>query len=1129
MIILPQPIAVPRAPSPLTQGLTLHLRLNDPAGTTLADASAVGNHGTAAGTVRQVYDPAFGAAREFDGTTGQVALPADPFPDPSAFTIAFWAQEPAGTPRTPVFRGLVGKQGDRFRKPGLWWYGANAGLQYDSYDPAGAKFGAVIPSFFQEMGKWVHVAWVKQGTTYRFYRNGVLVHTAPAPATVFTAPGPYWVGRVDSFWNGRLAAVRIYRRALAEAEIWSVMEDDRVVPFRESHPVGFELHGEKHEHALYIEEHPAAPGREVRLTVRNTAGRPVYLVAPAAGAAAGPGNHHFRLRFRRGVLSTGTLRGLKVVGAGWQASLPQDETDGVSVYLLGSGAATLNPGQAVELLLRPLAASPAGGPRTTRVELSTGRVAYEPGAAADEWITESRSQVVNVANQTGRREAPFHAGFAGSNTVLNLGRGVPENDLALRITNTLAPDAADPDRSAVTLAGPADGAPTRIVLSVDQEPAGVSAPWALGRATDLAAMTVEAPAGWTRADTSQGAVREWTFTPGATQLLRAGEFVELRLRGIVSSLPGGVATVRVRWLGLPGYWDGMAGVQVQKSPLHFMRPGSVGVGTNDPAGFHVALPEQGGFGGGNRPGVLISGGAQGNASVELRNNGTGTPYLDFALRAGVDYDARLRLIAPAKLMLEGSALGIGIDPQVPLHVAGRATVTGANLQLQLHRAAGQPTGNVVFLELLQDNRAGVHPSVRFHNFGQFWHRIEARPQGLFIKDGNEASDELRDLYAATAVLSGLRTSGNAVLGGLQASGTAMLGGLQTTGAAGIGTAPVAGVQLRVTAGASHLQLHRPVADPPANGNVVFMELLQENRAGVHPSLRFHNFGQFWHRIEARPQGLYIKTGDEASDELRDLYAGKAVLTGLETSGTAAVGQLQVTGSAALAGLRATGTAVLDALQTSGSAGIGTAPVAGVQLRVSAGSAHLQLHRPPTAPPANGNVVFLELLPDTPGPAVNPSLRFHQPNRFWHRIEGRAEGIFIKDGHEANDDLRDLYARAAVLKQLRVSAGSIHAQLVRPASQPAGNAVFLELLQEATSNAVHPSVRFHKANQFWHRIEGRPEGIFIKDGHEVNDELRDLYARTAVLQGLRIGATVIGEAELAWLKRQASGGGLIATF
>ncbi len=831
--------------SPLTQGLTLHLRLSDPAGTTLGDDSGLGNHGTAVGGVRLVYDSTFGVCREFDGTGSHVAVPSDPFPDPSVFTIALWVQEPPGTPRTMVYRGLVGKQGDAQRKPGLWWYGG--GLHYDSYDPAGARFGDVIPGFFQELGRWVHVAWVKDGATYRFYRNGVPVHTAPAPATVYTAPTPYWVGRVDNFWNGRLAAVRVYRRALPEAEVWEAMEADRVVPFRDSHPVGFELHGESHEHALYIEDNPAAPAREARLRIRNTAGRPLYLLQPAAGTAVGPDNHHFRLRFRRGVLSTGTLRGLKLVDSVWQASLPQEETDGVSVYLLRSSRATLAPGEAVELVLRPLHASPAGGPRSTRVELATGLVAYEQAVMPGGTITETRSQVLNVVGYSGRRDAPFHVGLVGSGQVLNVGRPAPGNDLTLRITNTLAPNPAFPERSRLVLTGPETGTATRIVVSVDQEPdaAPGSMPWALARAGELNAVAVDPPPGWTRADAVVGNAREWTFTPPATQVLNAGEFREIRLRGIVSSLQAGTATLRVRWMGVPGHWDGHEGVPVAKSPLHFLRAGNVGVGTAEPVGFLVQLPEQGGVGG-SPPGVMLSGGVQGNASIELRNNGGGTPYLDFSQRPGPDYDARLILIAPGKLLVDRAALGIGTDPQTPLHVGGRATVTTGANHLLLHRQANQPPGNVVFLELFQEPTGNpVHPSIRFHKHSQFWHRLEGRPEGLFIKDGHEGNDELRDLYARTAVLNGVR----------------------------------------ISSGAFHVQLQRPASQPP--GTVVFLELLQEATGNaVFPSIRFHKSNQFWHRIEARPEGLFIKDGHEPSNELRDLYARTVTMSALRIGNTA---------------------------------------------------------------------------------------------------------------------------------------------------------------------------------------------------------------------------------------------------
>lgn len=86
--------------------------------------------------------------------------------------------------------------------------------------------------------------------------------------------------------------------------------------------------------------------------------------------------------------------------------------------------------------------------------------------------------------------------------------------------------------------------------------------------------------------------------------------------------------------------------------------GKVGVGTEKPEGFQVSLPED------TKPinpqpGVTLGGGPKGNASIEVRNNGTGTPYIDFAQKVDSDFDARIRLTAPGKLAIEGAALGIG--------------------------------------------------------------------------------------------------------------------------------------------------------------------------------------------------------------------------------------------------------------------------------------------------------------------------------------------------------------------------------------------------------------------------------------------------------------------------------------
>ena len=85
--------------------------------------------------------------------------------------------------------------------------------------------------------------------------------------------------------------------------------------------------------------------------------------------------------------------------------------------------------------------------------------------------------------------------------------------------------------------------------------------------------------------------------------------------------------------------------------------GKVGVGTEKPEGFQVSLPED------TKPmnpqaGVTLAGGPKGNASIEVRNNGTGTPYIDFAQKVDSDFDARIRLTAPGKLVIEGAALGV---------------------------------------------------------------------------------------------------------------------------------------------------------------------------------------------------------------------------------------------------------------------------------------------------------------------------------------------------------------------------------------------------------------------------------------------------------------------------------------
>ncbi|GAB2857484.1 hypothetical protein GCM10022221_66350 [Actinocorallia aurea] len=110
-------------------------------------------------------------------------------------------------------------------------------------------------------------------------------------------------------------------------------------------------------------------------------------------------------------------------------------------------------------------------------------------------------------------------------------------------------------------------------------------------------------------------------------------------------------------------------------------------------------------------------------------------------------------------------------------------------------------------------------------------------------------------------------------------------------------------------------------------------------------------------------------------------------------------------------------------------------------------------------------------------------------------------------------------------RLAVSGAENHLQLRRDAALGGGGKIlFLELFQDTTQGpaVTFPSIRFHHGEKFWHRIEARPEGIQFKQGHLGGDALIDVHAQTAIVAGLRIGATTIGEAELRVLRKLAAG-------
>ena len=136
------------------------------------------------------------------------------------FSISVWVN-------TNVFsgsyHGFIGKQGDSYRKPGMWLKTNSKGLHYDHYSSSGTRYSGTLSNFFSSTNTWFHVVWVKNGTESKFYRNGNYFDTVSSPSQFYNKPSTaYWIGKVDNYWDGIIDEVRIYNRALTALEVASL-------------------------------------------------------------------------------------------------------------------------------------------------------------------------------------------------------------------------------------------------------------------------------------------------------------------------------------------------------------------------------------------------------------------------------------------------------------------------------------------------------------------------------------------------------------------------------------------------------------------------------------------------------------------------------------------------------------------------------------------------------------------------------------------------------------------------------------------------------------------------------------------------------------------------------------------
>jgi hypothetical protein len=212
---------------PPEAGAVAWYTFDEGSGTTVLDSSGKGRNGTHTAT----YAPGrYGTALQFNGTA-QATIPKTALlywgEGNEDYTVEYWVKPTAvggGVYRTILHKGNTDGQATSFS----FFNTSNTTIFFDATTTAG------LDSYYvagPALGTWAHYAEVKQGSLRKTYVNGVL-KVSRSVAWVSGNDGPLYLGKDP--WHvgmiGLLDDVRVYRRALTQAEIVSDMSGNPPAP-----------------------------------------------------------------------------------------------------------------------------------------------------------------------------------------------------------------------------------------------------------------------------------------------------------------------------------------------------------------------------------------------------------------------------------------------------------------------------------------------------------------------------------------------------------------------------------------------------------------------------------------------------------------------------------------------------------------------------------------------------------------------------------------------------------------------------------------------------------------------------------------------------------------------------------
>jgi hypothetical protein len=190
--------------------------------TKTADASGNSNTGTISGATRTTQGK-FGGALDYDGVNDWVTVADKPSLDlTTGMTLEGWVY-PTRAGDAGNWKALAVKETNSGLAWALYPFG-DRGLP-SGHAATANELWASAPSALT-LNTWSHVAVTYDGTTIRFYVNGVQVGTRVQSGPLQTSSQPLRFGG-DAVWSewfaGRLDEIRIYNRPLTAAQVQTDM------------------------------------------------------------------------------------------------------------------------------------------------------------------------------------------------------------------------------------------------------------------------------------------------------------------------------------------------------------------------------------------------------------------------------------------------------------------------------------------------------------------------------------------------------------------------------------------------------------------------------------------------------------------------------------------------------------------------------------------------------------------------------------------------------------------------------------------------------------------------------------------------------------------------------------------